>query len=224
MRKICVLVAATVACTQPTPSIPSLRGFTPVAATDQLTPNVLDKVASWRACDPLCVDYGGMELTADVAPNPGNESILASYSTGLVVLDESGRLIARGQSFDAAGSADELLAVAVGDVMLDEPVIVISARVGGRRENEVRLELYRVETKGKLVRLFAAVVEEQDDQVSNVGTVTFIRGGLMYRRPGTIVPVLWVFDRRAGRYLERGPVTTYAREPARNHDSGVRAP
>jgi hypothetical protein len=183
--------------------MPWLRGNT-IAAADTLSPSTLDKLARWQSCDGPCTDYGGMELVADIASTPGNETILASFSTGIVVLDSSGALLSRGAAFDPAGSADELVALAVGDAWLEMPVIAIVVRVGGRREHQTWLELHRVGAPKTLERVFSAVVEEHEDQTDSVGTVTFVRNGLLYRAPRSASAELWLFDSRAGRYVARG--------------------
>jgi hypothetical protein len=163
-------------------------------------------MTEWGACEEPCVDVGGIELSADVIVGDRGETVLATYGA-LVVLDATGRLVARGRSFKPTGSADELLAVAVGDALLDTPVIAVSARVGGHRESQVWLELYRVGPRETLDRIFSAVTEDHGEH-DTIGEVTLVPGGLTYKAPHSSRARRWTFDARAGRYLEdRGTVT-----------------
>jgi hypothetical protein len=206
----------------PTPQLPWVRGFTTGAATDVATRETAEEVARWASCEEPCTTYGGMAITADVAPAAGDESIVATFAGGLVVVDAQGQPVARSPGFDATGTADELVAIAAGDAMLDTPVIAIAARVGGHRESETWLELYRVGSSATLERLFAGVVEEHEDKSDWYGTVTFMPHGLIYRAPKSTQPDLWVFDARAGRYMYRGaygePPEREERRPARERD------
>jgi hypothetical protein len=186
-----------------TPEIPWLRGFAAEASSDVLSASVGQRLATWQDCDEPCPDYGGIELTADVAPAEGAETVLASYTRGFVVLDRAGHLVARGNGFVATGSADELLAVAAGDGMLGAPVIAVSARAGGHRESAVWLQLYGVGDDQRLHRLFAAVVEEDEDEIARRGNVLLLPGSLIYTAPGTVSPELWSYDRNAGQYVRR---------------------
>ena len=182
--------------------MPWLHGFATTASSDTVERSVSERMNEWRRCEEPCTDFGGIELSADVIPGERPETILATYS-GVVVLDTKGTLVARGRGFEPTGSADELLAVAVGDAMLDTPIIAVSARVGGRREHAVWLELYRVGTSGTLERVFAAVTEEHDDQ-DMIGSVTIVSGGLLYKAPRGSTQDRWNFDARAGRYRDVG--------------------
>src|SRR5262245_58389941 len=183
--------------------MPWLHGFTTTGISDVLAPGVGDRMQRHVRCDD-CVSADGIEVTANVAPGDGDETILASFAQGVVVLDRAGRMIASGPGYDPSGSADELLAIATGDATIGSPVIAIAARRGGRRENAVWLELYRVGRNAKLDRLFANVVEEHEDRFDRPGSVTVVPGGLIYRAPRSKTADLWMFDPRAGRYLYRG--------------------
>lgn len=207
MRTFTLAIAACAGCTQlptssPPPAMPWLHGFASSASSDTALRSVSERMNQWRRCEDPCTDFGGIELSADVIPGDPPETVLATYS-GLVVLDGNGKLVARGSGFEPTGSADELLAVAVGDAMLDTPIIAVSARVGGRREHAVWLELYRVGPSGALEKMFAAVTEEHDDQDA-IGSVTIVSGGLLYKAPRSTTQDRWTFEPRSGRYRNIG--------------------
>jgi hypothetical protein len=182
--------------------MPWLQGFASSASTGVVGRAAADRMRKWERCEEPCTDFDGIELVADVVPGDSPETVLATYSS-LVVLDATGHLVARGRGFDPTGSADELLGVAVGDAMLDTPVIAVSARVGGRREHEVWLRLYRVGASGSLERVFAAVTEEHDEEDA-IGSVTLVSGGLVYKAPRGSTKDRWTFDAAAGRYRYAG--------------------
>jgi hypothetical protein len=203
MRLFTLAIAASAGCTQlpstpPPAAMPWLHGFATTASSDTIERGVADRMNEWRRCEDPCMDVGGIELRADVIPGERSETILATYS-GLVVLDSKGLLVARGPGFEPTGSADELLAVAVGDATLDAPIIAVAARVGGRREHAVWLELYRVGPSRTLERIFAAATEQHDDQHA-FGSVTLVPGGLIYKAPRGTTEDRWTFDSRQGRY------------------------
>lgn len=209
MRTLTIALALSAGCMQPTPStapppsMPWLHGLTTVAASDVLERTALDRALEWQGCEDPCSDTGGIDLVADVVPGDAAETVLATYS-GLVVLDGKGQLVMRGRGFEPTGSADELLAMAVGDAMLPTPVIAVSARVGGRREHAVWLHLYRVGRTGTLERVFAAVTEEHDE-ADLIGNVTLVSDGLLYKAPRGTTTDRWTFDTRANRYRYAGP-------------------
>ncbi|MBS1118425.1 MAG: hypothetical protein H6Q90_653 [Deltaproteobacteria bacterium] len=198
-----MLCSACTASAPSTPAIPWLLGFAPAASSDAISASVSQRLATWQDCDEPCPDLGGIEITADVARADGPETVLGSYTRGFVVLDHAGHVLARASGLAATGSADELLAISAGDAMLGTPVIAVSARVGGRRESSVWLELYAVGGEQKLQRLFEAVVEEDEDQAVRRGSVILLPGSLLYLAPGAVTPELWTFDREAGRYRRR---------------------
>jgi len=199
--------------------MPWLHGFTTSGISDVLVPGVGDRIQRHVRCED-CIGLEGLEITADVAPAPGDETILASYAMGVVVIGRDGKMIASGPGYNVGGSADELVAIATGDAAVGAPVIAIAARTGGRRANAVWLELYRVGTTAKLERLFAGVVEEHADNQDRTGSVTIVPNGLIHRAPRSKTSDLWMFDPRAGRYLYRGAFGT---EP-RNGGSDDRVP
>jgi hypothetical protein len=159
--------------------MPWLRDLPIIASSDTLHAAVLDRMGP---CEEPCPDYGGIELRADVSDHPGTETIRASFTRGLLVVDEAGRVVGRRRSFESIGSADELVALAVGDARLATPVIAIAVRTGGRREHEVRLELARM-IDGKLEILFSGVIEQHDNEGDATGSIAFVSGGVCYVAP-----------------------------------------
>jgi hypothetical protein len=147
-----------------------------------MSASVIERMDPYSSCDE-CTDYGGYEVVADVASATGKETILASYARGLVVLDARSRLLARRRGWDASGSADEVLALAVVDPGRASPLIAVAVRTGGRREFEVRLELYRVNKERVLAPVFRGVVEEYDDEGQELGSVTLAPDGIHYFAP-----------------------------------------
>lgn len=186
----------------PLAALPWLSGFDATAVADRPSPEVTDALAAWHEIDPACVDavYGGLELDADLAPAPGTETVLASFSQGVAVLDRDGRLVARAPGFACAGSADELVAVAAGDAWIGHPVIALAATTGGHAESLTWLSLYRV-AGGELVPVFTGVVEEHDGRRTRTGAVLVAPGGLIYQAPAGDTSV-WSYDPARGRYVE----------------------
>lgn len=176
------LAAIVAACTQPVaPGLPWLRGGTHIASTTEMSASVLERMEPYSTCDE-CTDYGGFEVVADVAPVAGKEKILASYARGVIVLDTRGRLVARSRGWEASGSTDEVLALAVVDAGRAAPLIAVAVRTGGRREFEVRLELLEVKNHSLAV-VFRGVVEEYDDDGEQLGSVTIAPDGIHYFAP-----------------------------------------
>ena len=156
----------------------------------------------WVHPVPDCIGdaYGGIELSADVAPSAGTETVLASFSQGIVVLAADGHRIASSAGFDCMGSEDDLVAVEIVRMPLEAPVIAIAATEGGRRESTTWLELLAVDRSDHLQQLFAGEIERRDDTGIHTGDVTVIPGGLVYRHP-TEGTSMWKYDPAAGRYV-----------------------
>jgi hypothetical protein len=188
----------------PLAALPWLSGFDATAIADHASPAVTDALAAWHEVDPACVDtvYGGLALDADLAPAPGTEKLLASFSQGIAVLDRDGGLVARAPGFACAGSADELVAVAAGDAWIGSPVIALAATTGGHAESLTWLSLYRVEGD-QLVSVFTGVVEDHDGHHTRTGAVLVAPGGLIYQAPSGATSV-WSYDRTRGRYVALG--------------------
>lgn len=202
MRKL--LVVALVACggtSTPNSAVPWLRGFSAEAmATSD------DATSAVSSDEP---DYGGLRVTADVAPAGGTETVTASYRQGIGVADHTGKLLARAPGFDPAGSADDLVALSVGDAAIGIPVIVVAVTRGGHRESVTSIVLYRVGSS-RLEQLFGAPVEETDGIDTFTGSITFVPGGLLYRAPRTTSATVWIFDAARGRYVQRATLTPEA--------------
>jgi hypothetical protein len=191
MRSCILVLAVMAACAAPatSPPVPSLHGVVVISASDHATPAVIDRIAEWVPARADCVAnaYGGIELSADVATAPGTETILASFSQGVIVLAADGHRIATAPGFDCMGSQDDLVAVEVVRTTLDRPLIAVVATQGGRRENATWLELFAVGASDRLDRLF----------VGELGDVTLMPGGLVYRHPTEGVS-MWRYDARLG--------------------------
>ena len=198
----------------PVAALPWLQGFfAPEAVTERGSPEVIAELAAWRApsSSQRCVadEYGGLSLEADVAPTPGRERIIASYSQGMFVLDAEHHVLAQATGFTCQGSSDELVAIAAGDGAIGTPLVALAATSGGRVESTTWLTLYRVSNGGELQPVFIGEVERHASQTTRTGTVTLIPGGLVYVDPaGTIS--LWTYDAELGRYVERITNRPYA--------------
>ena len=166
----------------PPPSMPWLHGFSAVAVTDTLTPQASRRIASVLATAAED-DYGGLELRADLAGDTRTETVLASYSLGVAVMDPGGRLVALAPAFDAGGSADDLISLAAGDGQLGSPVIVLAVQTGGHRENAIWVAIYRMTGTRALQQLFFAPIETHEGSETRTGTLTFTRSGVSYRAP-----------------------------------------
>ncbi len=205
MRNCLPLVALVAGCEGLTPApppsvLPSLQGVLIVTESDRASPSVIDRIGE---SSPECVAdaYGGIELVADVAPNPGKETVLASFSQGVVVLAADGHRIASTPGFDCTGSQDDLVAVEIVRTSLDTPVIAVAANQGGRRESSAWLELLAVGKSDHLDRLFVGEIERYDELGTHTGGVTIVPGGLVYRHPIDGVS-LWRYEVPTHRYVK----------------------
>lgn len=181
--------------------LPWLHNFSPVAEASEATPSVIARMAEWRAADPSCsaTAYGGLGILAEVAPAPGIETVLASFTQGVLVLDAKATLLASAAPLVCQGSADELEALAAGDAGIGEPVIALAAKAGGHRVSATWLVLYRV-ADGVLAPIFAAIVEDHTGDRTRVGEVTLLPGALVYRAPSG-GRTLWTYDDDEHRYV-----------------------
>jgi hypothetical protein len=189
----------------PLTALPWLQGFfAPAGVSDVETAPIVAELAPWRAPDTDCSAsaYGGLAVAADVAPVEGEERVLASYTQGVVVFDREHHVIAHAPGFACEGSADELVALAVGDGAIGAPLVALAATSGGKTENVTTLSLYRIGTGGALTPVFTGEVEVHVDQTTRTGVVTLVPGGLVYREPSGLVS-LWTFDDGQGRYVEQ---------------------
>ena len=100
------------------------------------------------------------------------------------------------------GSADQILTVSRGDVLIGEPVVVVATTVGGRTENVTWLSIYRVLDDGTLDPVFEREVEKHRGNQTRSGVITVLPGGLVAQDPdGTIS--LWIYDAARGCYIEQ---------------------
>lgn len=186
------------------PGMPWLHGLYGAAVTELPDDTVAPRMTMWVESDAECPAgfYPGMAIEADVAPSPGNETVLASYTQGVLVLDSEGELLASSPGYTCEGTADDAIALAAGSTFL-EPTIALVVTSGGRREQITWLALYRVGFGGRLDPVFTASVEEREDEVVRRGDVAFVPGGLLYRRPGGGWSV-WIYDPVGRAYMHRG--------------------
>jgi hypothetical protein len=87
-------------------ALPWLHNFAAAAVSAEASAQVVERMARWRVPDPDCsaAAYGGLAVAADVAPAPGSEEVLASYTQGVLVLDAAGRVIASAPAPRCQGS------------------------------------------------------------------------------------------------------------------------
>lgn len=190
--------------TEPPQVLPWLHHFTATTETAKASSEVVTRMGQWRDPDPTCSAsaYGGFALSADVAAEPGTETVLASFTQGVLVLDARDRLIASAMPLPCQGSADDLVAMAAGDARIGEPVIALAVTTGGHREATTWLVLFRV-ADGVVAPIFAAPVEEHGE-ATRVGEVTLVSGGLEYRAPSGL-RTFWLYDPEQHRYLQLAP-------------------
>lgn len=186
----------------PPRALPWLHELVTAADSVEATPEVIAQIARWRAPDLSCSasGYGGLAISADVAAEAGLETVLASFTQGVLVLDANARLIASAPPMVCAGSADEIEGIAAGDAHIDRPVIALAVTTGGHRESATWLVLYRVEGHD-VAPIFAGVVEDHVGDRTRVGEVTLFPGALLYRAPSG-VRTLWVYNDEHHRYVE----------------------
>lgn len=204
-RAMIVLLAACDSFAPPAPAaMPWVRGITAATVEDRQTSSATERMARLAAVSPE--DPGGaIELRADVTGDGVTDTVLASYTGGALALDRRGRVIARIAGYDPAGSADDLLSIAAGDIQIGAPALLIATQSGGHRESTVTLSIYG---GGGLRRMFSAPVETHDGGTTRTGAVLFVRGGLWYRAPDAAEQTYWTLER--GRYVERA---TFAPPP-----------
>jgi hypothetical protein len=183
-------------------TLPWLHNFAPTAETSDATPSVIARMSKWRAADQSCsaTAYGGLAIAAKVTAEPGIETVLASFSQGVLVLDARAKLIASAMPFRCAGSADEIEAIAAGDAHIDSPVIALAVTTGGHREFATWLVLYRV-AEGVVAPIFAGIVADQTSNQTRIGEVALLQGALVYRTPSG-VRSFWIYNAAQQRYVQ----------------------
>jgi hypothetical protein len=211
----------------PAPSelgMPWLHGFPADAFTDEPSAGAAARLREWRDADTdtdadrgcTTTSQGALALVADVSPGPGAETVLASYTSGIVVLDAHGRRLASTPPMTCWGSSDAIESLAAGDLGLGAPVIALAATSGGRAERTTWLLLLVVRGE-RLDTIFAAPVEEWYGPVVSTGEIVLQPGGVLrYRAPDGALG-LWGYDRGVGRFVVRRsyrPPAPPALEPA----------
>ena len=159
-----------------------LPGLAARAVSTERSPDAVDRLAPIAEDSERCPVVDAQEVTADLAPAPGEERVLASVATGVVVLDADDRRIASAPLGPCGGSADAIVAIAVGDAWLGTPVIAVVSSTGGHRESETTLSLFRLDGRA-LVTLFSEPLEVRDGLDLWTGTATLVPGAIVYRAP-----------------------------------------
>ena len=167
---------------RPASSFRWLPGLVVSAATDERSDDAATQLGAINESPDLCSTFDAQELVADVAPMPGRETVLASVATGVVVLDAVGRRLAMAPLAECGGSADGIVALAVGNAGIGPPMIAVVFSSGGHRESETDLVLYRVED-GALRVLFTGTLETRDGDDLETGSAFLLPGMVVYRPP-----------------------------------------
>ena len=207
-------LSGSAAATPAVASLPWLGNFTDATVSDGDQPGVASEPTEsgdeswpgWLAEDePLCAADAQppLHLRAEVAPSAGIETVVATLTGGVRVINAEGLEVTRSAGVPCVGTADALEILAVGTVFRQR-TIVLAITNGGRREQAVWIGVYRVGAAGGLDPLFSGVVETREDGVVRTGRITFLPGALIYRPPGQ-GDALWVFDPVAHAYTPRGP-------------------
>ncbi len=192
------------------PALPWLFNLQDTVATDEPEHELLELPDLALDCDPPA--DATFRLVADVAPAPGREVIRGSYREGIVVTGREGEVLATTPGFPCGGTADAF-EVLGGGRAFHQPLIVVAATTGGRREQMTWLGLYRVTSDGRLDAVFTGAVELREDGVVRRGSVTVLPGALLVREPTGQVS-FWIWDPTSGVYL---PPAAY--EPIAGHHS-----
>lgn len=145
--------------------------------------------------------YEGVEITGDVAPNEGRETVRATVAE-VTIRDARGALIASIPAFEPQGSRDEVLGIRISEGYVGAPLIGVTTTVGGHRESTTWLALYSIQDK-QVERLFAAPIEVAEDQAVASGTLLVFPGALLYRAPRAEQPTLFGYDASTHRYVVR---------------------
>ncbi len=164
------------------PSFRWLPGLAARTVSTERSADAVDRLAPMAEDRVRCPVVDAQEVTADLAPAPGDERVLASISTGVVILDADGRRIASAPLGPCGGSADAIVALAVGDAWIGAPVIAVVSSTGGHRESETTLGIYLLDGRA-LVPLFSEPLELRDSQDLWTGAATLVPGAIVYRAP-----------------------------------------
>lgn len=177
-------------------AMPWLQGFAETATTDHPTKGAVAELTEWQPPEARCTAaaYGAFELTV------GDQRVLASYTQGIVVLDKQHDAVAHAPPFTCQGSADDIVALEVGDAWIGAPVLAFAATTGGKNESITWVTLYRL---GDLVPVFTGVVERHEGRRTRTGVVLVYPGGLIYQPP-TGPSQVWRYDDDQHRFINTG--------------------
>jgi hypothetical protein len=167
-----------------------LPGFAATAVSDDRSDDAMARLAAVADADDHCSTFDAQMVRAD------DEVVLASMSTGVIVVDDRGHRRASAPLAECGGSADGVIALATGDAWLGAPVIAVVYSSGGRREAETTLALFR-DDGGALAPLFAGALELRDGDALWSGTATLLPGALWYRPPQGAPMLVPLAPRRA---------------------------
>lgn len=191
-----------------TPSIPWLHGLTDAVASDRQSDEVARRIDTWSGFSDVDAEcstgaYPGIEITADVAPRAGAETIMVSLAHGIVVVDREHQLVTESPGYHCSGgSVDELEAVAAGNAY-GVPTIAIAATTGGKRETTTWISLFRIGEDRRLDAVFTGTVERRSGDDVARGAVYLLPNALIYRHPDS-KPTLWIYNPVARAYLKPG--------------------
>jgi hypothetical protein len=183
----------------PPAEMPWLYGFRATAITGQPTESAARHAGERGGTAETA--YGALELRGDLRGDNEAETVIVSYQLGVVVVDSHDRVIARRGPFETAGSADSIVAVAIGDAGLTGPVLAVASQAGGHRESTVTLSLLRLAEHGTFATAFEQPIETHAGDDTHAGTLVFAPGGLTYRAPETGTAVRFVFDPKRSQYV-----------------------
>lgn len=186
------------------PSLPWLFNLQDTVAVDAGDPDATLSMEFLADTDPSCDDaaYPGLALKTDLGGPAGRETIVASYSHGVLVYGSEGQLVASTPGYPCEGSADDLEVLGFGHAF-GAPTLVLAATTGGRREQLTWLGLYRVGLNGRLEATFAGAIEQREDGIVRRGSVTLLPGALLHRSPDGEL-TYWIYDSEGGVYVPRG--------------------
>lgn len=220
MKASVLIVPALVACQTATPDsrVPWLVGLANqtisgdgTAATSRRLADVEDASAD---CEPNA--YEGIELVADVAPQRGAETIVASYAQGITVFDRENRVIAATPGYRCTGTADSIDFLVAGSAW-GHPTIAVVATSGGHRETDTWISLFRIGRHHRLEATFAGTVETRRGELVERGQIVMLPEALLYRPPGG-QPSLYLYESVPGVYLHPRD------EPDHSEDDGPLGP
>ncbi|MBX3160422.1 MAG: hypothetical protein KF773_30940 [Deltaproteobacteria bacterium] len=193
MRAVSLIavLACGFACQPSVPELPWLYGLDAARGTDRQEPG------------PSRDDCPGadaqLELGADVAGAPPNETIVASYTGGVVVRDREGVEIAAMPGLPCTGSVHELVALAAGNAY-GRPTIAIAGIDGGHHLQHTWVAVLHATPDGGFAPAFTGVVEATAGDEVQRGWIFLLPDALVYQRPGGRM-ALWRFDETAGAYV-----------------------